>query len=457
MSLLPSLDTLPDAVSRRESSDPDRLKLPPLAQRNAHIAAFQVMDLVRKASALEAAGRPIIHMSIGEPDFTAPPAVVEALARAARDGRSQYTAATGLGELREAIAAYYLASEGLQVDPACVLVTAGASGALTLACMALVDPGDEVLLTDPGYPCNRHFVAAAGGKPIAIPTSEATRFQLTSDLVAQHWSAASRGMLLASPANPTGTSLAPTALAQTLDAVRSRGGFVIVDEIYQGLRYGDPEAGIPPGACSALHIRRDLVIANSFSKQFHMTGWRLGWLIVPPQWLRSIEKLQQNLFICPSALAQHAALACFEAHSLAEFVRRRAHFEARRDRIVPALRALGFHIPITPDGAFYVWANIRSFGMSSSVLAERLLEEAGISIVPGSDFGSHAAHDWVRFSYATAIDKIEEALERIARWRASLPLVANLAPPTGLPCAPTLPSVSTLPARPNGSEDAADA
>lgn len=402
-------------------ADPDRCpELPALAGRNAHIAPFQVMDLVRQASALEAAGRSIIHMSIGEPDFTAPRPVVEALARAAREGRSQYTAATGVAELRKAIAGYYLASEALEVDPDCILITAGASAALTLACMALVNPGDEVLMTDPGYPCNRHFVAAAGGVPRAIHTGEATRFQLSAAMVAQHWRKESRGMLLASPANPTGTSLGREALSATLEAVRERGGFVIMDEIYQGLSYGDRAAGIAPGAYSALHIRRDLVIANSFSKQFHMTGWRLGWLIVPPKWVRSFEKLQQNLYICPSALAQHAALACFLPECLAEFARRRDQFEARRNRIVPALRALGFHIPVTPDGAFYVWASIRNFGMSSSTFAERLLHEAGVSIVPGTDFGSHAAHDWVRFSYATSLEGIEEALARIEAWSAGL-------------------------------------
>jgi aspartate/methionine/tyrosine aminotransferase len=412
-----------EGVNTRRSypaSPSPRPELPALAGRNAHIAPFQVMDMVRQASALEAAGRSIIHMSIGEPDFTAPKPVVQALERAAREGRSQYTAATGVAELRKAISDYYLASEALEVDPDCVLITAGASAALTLACMALVNPGDEVLMTDPGYPCNRHFVAAAGGVPRAIETGAGTRFQLTAAMVAQHWRTESRGMLLASPANPTGTSLGREALASTLEAVRERGGFVIMDEIYQGLSYGDRDAGIPPGAHSALHIRGDVVIANSFSKQFHMTGWRLGWLIVPPQWVRSFEKLQQNLYICPSALAQHAALACFMPECLAEFARRRKQFEARRNRIVPALRALGFQIPVTPDGAFYVWANIGNFGMPSSTFAERLLHEAGVSIVPGSDFGRHAAHDWVRFSYATSLEGIEEALERIAGWVAGL-------------------------------------
>ena len=402
-----------------EGFSQDGQELPALAQRNEHIAAFQVMDIVRKAKALEAAGRSVIHMSIGEPDFTAPEPVVAALEAAIRAGRSQYTAATGLPELREAIAGYYLASEGLDVDPACIVITAGASGALTLACMALINPGDQVLLSDPGYPCNRHFVAAAGGVPVSIPTGVATRFQLSADLVAQHWGSACRGILLASPANPTGTSLGREALALTLAAARERKGFVIVDEIYQGLRYGDPDAGIAPGGYSALHTRRDLVVANSFSKQFHMTGWRLGWLVVPSQWVRTFEKLQQNLYICPSALAQHAALACFLPESLEEFARRRRCYQERRDRIVPALEALGFEVPVKPDGAFYVWTKVSGLGLPSSVLAERLLHEAGVAVVPGADFGHHAARDWLRFSYATSMDAIEEALARIRHWRES--------------------------------------
>ena len=390
--------------------------LPALATRNQHIAAFQTMELVKEAQALETAGRSVIHMSIGEPDFTAPEPVQAALQQALTEGRSQYTPALGIRQLREAIAEHYKQTEGLDVDPACIIITAGASAALTLACLALVNPGDEVLLTDPSYPCNRHFIAAANGIPKPVPVGIDSRFQLNANMIRDQWTAATRGALIASPANPTGTSMVWSDLCECLDTVRERHGFVIVDEIYQGLRYGDPSAGILEGPRSARHAREDLVICNSFSKTFHMTGWRLGWLIVPQAWVADFEKLQQNLFICPSALAQHAAIACFDPESLEIIKARKQQFKDRRDVMLTGLRRLGFEVPITPDGAFYVWANVQRFGMDSSLFTRRMLYEAGVSIVPGADFGSNAPQDWVRFSYATPVELIEEALSRIENW-----------------------------------------
>jgi len=392
------------------------LPLPALAGRNQNIEPFKTMEIVKEAKALEAAGRSIIHMSIGEPDFTAPEPVQFALRDAVAEGRSQYTSALGNEALREAIAAYYAQSEGLEVDPGCIIITAGASAALTLACLALVNPGDEVLLTDPSYPCNRHFVAAANGVAKAVPVDAESRFQLNASLIRDHWVAATRGALIATPANPTGTSITWTDLCECLEEVRKRNGFVIVDEIYQGLRYGAPDAGIDEGPKSARHAREDVVICNSFSKTFHMTGWRLGWLMVPQAWVAAFEKLQQNLFICPSALAQHAALACFSQESLAIIEARKQQFKRRRDIMLQGLRRLGFDAPITPDGAFYIWANIQRFGIDSSLFTRRMLYEAGVSIVPGAAFGSHAPQDWVRFSYATPIEVIETALARIENW-----------------------------------------
>ena len=390
--------------------------LPALSRRNDAIAPFQTMELVKSAQALEASGHSIIHMSIGEPDFTATPSVIEALNQALAQGKSQYPPALGIAPLREAIASHYLRTEALEVDPACVIITAGASAALTLACLALVNPGDEVLLTDPSYPCNRHFVAAANGIAKTIPVGAETRFQLNAELIRNHWSPATRGVLLASPANPTGSSMAWADVVDSMAEVRSRDGFVIMDEIYQGLCYGDALAGIAPNPRSALHARKDVVICNSFSKTFHMTGWRLGWLVVPPAWVASFEKLQQNLFICPSALAQYAALGCFTEDSLAIIRERKREFERRRDCIIAGLRHLGFEIPLTPDGAFYVWTNIKRFGMGSSVFTQRMLEEAGVSIVPGADFGLSQSNDWVRFSYASPVTVIEEAISRIENW-----------------------------------------
>ena len=376
------------------------------------------MELVKQASQLEAAGAPMIHMSIGEPDFTAPPKVLEALTKAAHAGTTQYTSALGIAPLRQAISKYYSDEYGLSVAPSRIIVTAGASAALTLACCALVNPGDEVLLTDPSYPCNRHYIAAFDGLPKAVPVGPETRFQMTRALLEQHWSSATRGTLIASPANPTGTSIPFAELAQIIQAVRERNGFSIIDEIYLGLSYG--LNGAPSAAKSALALGDDLIITNSFSKFFHMTGWRLGWLVVPEALTASFEKLAQNLFICASALAQHAALACFEPESMAIYKQRRALFDERRRYIVPAMQKLGFEVPAEPDGAFYVYLDCdkvcAKLGLTgSSALAQVLLTQAHICMVPGADFGANNPERYMRLSYATELAKLKLAVERIAR------------------------------------------
>ncbi|WP_118179508.1 pyridoxal phosphate-dependent aminotransferase [Paraburkholderia phosphatilytica] len=381
-----------------------------LAARVDAIQPFYVMELMKEAALLESAGRDIIHMSIGEPDFTAPEPVVEAAAKALRRGVTQYTSAVGLQALREAIAGHYQHAYGIAVDPARIVVTAGASAALLLACAVLVDRDDEVLMPDPCYPCNRHFVAAAEGKPVLVPSGPAERFQLTAADVEARWNARTRGVLLASPSNPTGTSIEPAELQRIVAAVRARGGFTIVDEIYQGLSYDAP-------AVSALTYGDDVITVNSFSKYFNMTGWRLGWLVVPPALVGAFEKLAQNLFICASALAQHAALACFEPDTLAIYESRRLEFRRRREFIVPALESLGFSVPVMPDGAFYVYANCRGVAHphanDSAQLTNAMLHDAGVVLVPGMDFGSYAPHDYIRLSYATAYGKLEEAVERL--------------------------------------------
>jgi aspartate/methionine/tyrosine aminotransferase len=376
-----------------------------LAARTEAISPFQVMELAKRARQRELQGHPVIHLSIGEPDFTAPEPVQAALERAVRAGRSQYTAATGTVELREAIARDYAQRYGVTIDPARIIVTAGASAALTLACCALVDVGDEVLLTDPGYPCNRHFVAAFDGVPRGVPVHADTRFQMTADLIEANWTAHTRGALLASPANPTGTSIPFDELSRIVAAVRARAGFCIIDEIYLGLSYDGP-------ARSALELGDDLIVCNSFSKYFNMTGWRLGWLVVPQDLVGTFDKLAQNLFICASSLAQHAALACFEPESLAIYELRRQAFAQRRDFIVPALRTIGLDVPVMPDGAFYAWLDCSRFGASDE-LAARLLEQANVSLVPGHDFGVNEPHRWMRLSYAIAIDRLREAVNRI--------------------------------------------
>ncbi|NRO98103.1 pyridoxal phosphate-dependent aminotransferase [Paraburkholderia sp. NMBU_R16] len=383
-----------------------------LASRVDAIAPFYVMELAKQAAQLERAGRDIIHMGIGEPDFTAPEPVIEAAAQVLRRGVTKYTGALGIAPLREAISDYYAGVYGVSVDPSRIILTAGASAALLLACAAIVDRDDEVLMPDPSYPCNRHFVAATEGKPVLVPSGPEARFQLSASDIETHWGPRTRGVLLASPSNPTGTSIAPAELERIVHAVRARGGFTIVDEIYQGLWYDARPV-------SALSFGDDVVTVNSFSKYFNMTGWRLGWLVVPPSMIDAFEKLAQNLFICASALAQHAALACFEPETIAIYEGRRLEFKRRRDFVVPALRSLGFSVPVVPDGAFYVYADCRGVphpaAGDSAELAKAMLHDAGVALVPGLDFGVHAPRNYIRLSYATAYPLIEEAVARLGR------------------------------------------
>jgi aspartate/methionine/tyrosine aminotransferase len=387
------------------------MTLPTLARRTGQIQPFHTMELLKRARALELSGKPVLHMSIGEPDFTAPEPVVAALERAVRAGHTQYTGAMGIEPLRSAIARHYGERHGLDIAPSRIVVTAGATGALSLACCALVNPGERVLMTDPSYPCNRHFVAAYDGIPELVPVGPQTRFQLTLALLRQHWREGVKGTLLASPANPTGTSIPFDELSRIVEATRERDAFSIVDEIYLGLSYdGDPR--------SALALGDDVMVTNSFSKYFHMTGWRLGWLVVPEPFAPVFEKLSQNLYICASTLAQHAALACFTPEALAEFDRRRDEFRRRRDYIVPALREIGLDVPVTPDGAFYVYIDCSRYSENSSAFADELLEKTFVSLVPGEDFGTHQCGRYLRLSYATPIEKLREAIERLGRYLA---------------------------------------
>lgn len=393
-------------------TEPQAARVLQVAQRVHAIEPFRVMEMVKAAGALKRAGHDVISMSVGEPDFTAPDIVASAAMEAIRGGVTQYTESLGLHELREAIAGHYAATQGLDIDPRRIVITAGASAGLLLACAALVAEGDEVLMPDPTYPCNRHFVSAFGGKPVLVPSSFEDRYQLGAHHVAAHWNARTRGVLVASPSNPTGTSMTHGQLRAMLDAVRARGGFAIVDEIYQGLSYDHRPQ-------SALALDPDVITVNSFSKYFNMTGWRLGWLVVPDSLVPTFEKLAQNLFICAPTVAQHAALACFRPEALAIFEERRREFQRRRDFLVPALRTLGFGVPVMPDGAFYVYADIAGLAHplrgDSAALSMAVLDTAHVAIVPGDDFGVAAPQRHVRFSYATKYERIEEAVARLER------------------------------------------
>ncbi len=377
-----------------------------LASRMSHIAPFEVMEIQTAARELERQGRDVIHMEIGEPDFTTPRPIVDAAIAALNAKPMFYTSALGIQPLREAISAFYASKYGVTVSPDRIIVTAGSSAALLLAFGVLLNSGDEVLMADPGYPCNRHFVRAMEGVPRTIPVGPEHAYQLAAGDISAHWNERSVATLVASPSNPTGTLIAPDELKRIRAEVSARNGTLIVDEIYQGLTYG-----VAPS--TALSISDDLFVINSFSKYFQMTGWRLGWLVVPPAYVREVEKLAQNLFISASTPAQHAAMAAFDPETLAILEQRRAEFEARRDFLLPALQSLGFKVPVVPQGAFYIYADSSQIATDSFTLAGRILQESHVAITPGKDFGRAAPEKHIRIAYTQTISRLEEAVERM--------------------------------------------
>ncbi|MBL8404651.1 MAG: pyridoxal phosphate-dependent aminotransferase [Dechloromonas sp.] len=381
----------------------------PSAARLADIAPFHVVELLTRARQLEAEGRDIIHMEVGEPDFPTPEPIARAAVAAISQGRTLYTQALGLPELRAAISVFYRERYGVAVPASRIAITNGASGALNLAFAALADPGDEWLLADPGYPCNRHILRTYEGTPVALPVGPDSNFQPTAAQVDAAWIERTSGLLVASPANPTGTLLTAEEIAALAGVCRRRHGHFMVDEIYHGLTY-ETEA---PTACSA---GDDIWVINSFSKYFQMTGWRLGWMVIPEAYVRDVEKLAQNLVLCPSTPAQHAALAAFEPHTIAILEERRAEFRRRRDFLAPRLEAIGFRITARPEGAFYLYCDCSQLTDDSFSLARDLLEKAGVAATPGLDFGSNAPEKHIRFAYTTGVERLAEATERLARY-----------------------------------------
>lgn len=381
---------------------------PRTAARIADIGPFHVMDILARAQSLEAAGRDIIHLEIGEPDFPTPAPIVEAGIAALRAGHTHYTGALGLPALREAIARFHATRWQCAVEAERVVVTPGASGALLLALGLLAGPGDEVLMADPGYPCNRHFTRFCDARAVTVAVDASSAFQLTLEHVMRHATAATRAVLIASPANPTGTAIPPAELARIRDWCSAQGVALIVDEIYLGLTYDG-------GEHSAARWD-DVFVVNSFSKTFLMTGWRLGWLVAPAWALPALERLAQNLFLAAPTPAQHAALAAFLPATLNELDTRKAELRARRDYLLSALRERGFDIPATPQGAFYLYADCSRFTRDSHAFAGQLLDQAGVAVTPGVDFGQHHAARHVRFAYTQPPARLAEAVARLERF-----------------------------------------
>lgn len=381
----------------------------PLAARMGEIEPFYVMELMGRARELEAAGRSIVHMEVGEPDFSTPQPIVDAAQAALAAGKTHYTPAMGLPELRQAVADFYRERHGVDISAQRIVITPGASGALLLALGLLINPGDEVLMADPGYPCNRHFVRFVEGQARAVPVGAESHYQLTSAQLAEQWQQNTVAAMVATPSNPTGTLISPDELVAMNRLARERGGRLLVDEIYHGLLYGETTP-------SALALSDELFLINSFSKYFCMTGWRLGWLVVPEVYVSEVERLMQNLFIAAPTLAQHAALAAFSPETTAILEQRRLEFQRRRDYLLPALRELGFSIPLAPEGAFYLYADCSRFTDDSYAFSHALLEEAGVAITPGRDFGSHRATQHLRFAYTTSMEQLQEGVERLRRF-----------------------------------------
>jgi len=378
------------------------------AARMDGIAPFHVMDILARAQALEATGRDIIHLEIGEPDFATPEPVVAAGIAALRAGHTHYTGALGLPALREAIAGFYAARWQAAVDPARIVVTPGASGALLLTLGLLAGPGDEVLMADPGYPCNRHFAHFCDARAVTVPVDAGSGFQLTLESLQRHATSATRAVLIASPSNPTGTAISSDELARIRHWCRAQGVALIVDEIYLALTYDGSEH-------SAARWD-DVFVVNSFSKYFSMTGWRLGWLVAPAWAMPALERLAQNLFLAAATPAQHAALAAFSPATLDEIETRKADLRARRDFLLPALRERGFDIPLAPQGAFYLYADCSRLTADSYAFANLLLEQTGIAATPGVDFGSHRAARHIRFAYTQPLPRLADAMARLDRF-----------------------------------------
>jgi len=370
------------------------------------------MEVLKRARELEREGRRVIHFEVGEPDFPTASVIVEAGKRALDDGHTGYTEALGIPELRNKIAHDYRTRFGINIESSRIAVTSGASGALNLLFSVLLNPGDQVLMSDPGYPCNEAFVRLVGGEPIRMPVDERSGYQPTVEIVKENWTADTVGVVLATPSNPTGAMIQTAQLKAIHDFVAERQGFVMVDEIYQGLVY---EPDMDEVATSSLAIDPGLIVVNSFSKYFGMTGWRLGWCVVPDPLTEALERAAQNLYIAPSIVAQYAALAAYSREGFSVSEERRLRFQRRRDLMYEGLLDAGLEVPLKPEGACYLYANISSSGIDAETFSARLIEEYQVAVTPGTDFGSYRAQDHVRFAYTANEQDIRRGVEQVGQ------------------------------------------
>jgi len=380
------------------------------SKRSSQIQPFHVMRLLARARELEAQGRDIVHMEVGEPDFKTPQPVIDAAQAAIATGNMHYTPATGLPALKQKISEHYQKTYQVTVDPKRIVITPGSSGALLLSLACVVEPGKNILMADPGYPCNRNFSYFLNGEVRAINVDESTNYQLTAELIDKHWDENTVGVILASPSNPTGTLVPSVELQAMVKIVDHKDGLIFMDEIYHGLVYGEHKTS------SILNFTDNAFVINSFSKFYGMTGWRVGWCVVPEPYLTYVDNFAQNIFLAAPTPAQHAALAVFTPESQTILEERRKAFEERRDFLLPALRALGFKIKSEPQGAFYIYADCSELTGDSEQFSEQLLEKAGVAITPGMDFGDNGFKQHVRFAYTSSLEKLQTGVERIAEF-----------------------------------------
>ncbi len=380
-----------------------------VARRMRGFSPFYVMELLQRAKQLEAEGRDVIHMEIGEPDYPTPEFIVEAGIKLIQTGEIKYTAAAGLPELRKKISEFYKKKYALQIDYERIFITPGASGAFLLALGVSLNPDEEILMADPCYPCNNNFVQFLGGRTRFVNVGASTEYQLTADLIYKNWQQNSKGVLIASPSNPTGTLISGQELKNSISLLNELGGCFFSDEIYHGLVYGQQ-------ANSALQYSNDVFVINSFSKYFAMTGWRVGWLVVPEQFIDPVERLSQNIFISTPTHSQYAALAAFDKESITELEARKHEFELRRDFLYKELLRLGFEIAVKPEGAFYIYVRCSRFTNDSFQFAKDLLEQEGVAVTPGKDFGKNESNCYIRFAYTASIAKMSVAIDRLERF-----------------------------------------